>query len=383
MKRVVISEIFPPRVGGSGRWLYELFTRTAPRDTLVIAGKDNGTAAFDAAAPMAIRRSTLTLRDWGVVSWRGWRTYGKYTGRIARLLRSTGVESIYCGRVLPEGWIGLRLRRKRGLDYNVFVHGEELNTLRTSRQLTWMAQRVFDRARRIIANSQNTAAILTEQWTVDPQRLAVLYPGVDTQRYRPAEPDAAARAALGWADRPVILTVGRLQKRKGHDRLIAAIKQLKQGHPQILLAVVGDGPERDALQAQVDHHELHDHVIFHGPLDDEQLLQAYQQCDLFVLANRTERGDFEGFGIVLLEAQACGKPVIAGETGGTRETLQSGQTGLLVDANNSAALDLAIDGLLNNPAERRRMGEAARQWAVEQFDWTVIAQQAEAILNDQ
>lgn len=382
MKRAVLSEVFPPQVGGSGRWLYELFSRVDPRNTLIVAGLHEQAEVFDRSVPLTIRRTELSMSDWGTFGWRGWRQYGHFTGRIARMLRGTGIDYLYCGRVLCEGWIGLRLKRKRGVGYAVFVHGEELNTLRTSRQLTWMARRVFRRADRIIANSHNTASILTEQWAVDSQRLTVLHPGVDTRRYRPAEPDESVRAELGWTGRQVLLTVGRLQTRKGHDRLIECFAQLRDKHPQALLAIVGDGPQRDALQRQVEKKGLGEHVTFHGPLDDEQLLRAYQQCDLFVLANRTVRGDFEGFGIVLLEAQACGKPVIAGDTGGTRETLQPDRTGLLVDADNPAALADAFDTLLADPPRRQRMADAARHWAVEQFDWAQIARQAKAVLWD-
>jgi phosphatidylinositol alpha-1,6-mannosyltransferase len=179
----------------------------------------------------------------------------------------------------------------------------------------------------------------------------------------------------------VILTVGRLQKRKGHDMLIRALPAIRAAVPDVLYAIVGDGEERAGLEALADEVGVRAHVQFRGEPGDDELVQCYQQCDLFVLPNREVNGDFEGFGMVLVEAQACGKPVIAGDSGGTAETLEIGATGLICDCTTPAPLAAAVTELLVHPDLLPRMGEAARKRAVERFDWLALANDARRILG--
>ena len=118
---------------------------------------------------------------------------------------------------------------------------------------------------------------------------------------------------------------------------------------------------------------MSDAVQFRGVPADDELVECYQQCDLFVLPNRQVGWDFEGFGIVLLEAQACGKPVIAGRSGGTAEAIDPSSTGELVSCDEPDALVEAAVRLLDGAERRRAMGARARPWVVEHFDWSVLA----------
>jgi phosphatidylinositol alpha-1,6-mannosyltransferase len=169
-----------------------------------------------------------------------------------------------------------------------------------------------------------------------------------------------------------MLTVARLPARKGHRLLLDLLPRLVERHPDLRWAVIGDGELRPELERLAAAAGLDAHVRFHGEVDEQRLLDAYQQCDLFVLPNVEIDGDFEGFGMVLLEAQACGRPVIAGASGGTREAIAPGETGLLVDCTDPAALAAALERLLGAPGERRAMGERGRRWA-SGFDWSGTA----------
>jgi phosphatidylinositol alpha-1,6-mannosyltransferase len=246
----------------------------------------------------------------------------------------------------------------------------------TSRQFRWMTRAVLRGAAGLIANSENTAAILRDQWHVPAERVRVLHPGVDTERFVPAARDPAARGRLDWGDRPVVLTVGRLQERKGHDLMIHALRTVRAALPDVLYAIVGEGEERPRLARLVAQEGLGQHVQFLGALPDEDLARCYQQCDLFVLPNRQVWLDIEGFGIVLLEAQACGKPVVAGVSGGTRESIQVPETGRLVDCERPQELAATTVELLAEPDQLRRMGAAARRWAVERFDAAMLSDRA-------
>jgi phosphatidylinositol alpha-1,6-mannosyltransferase len=268
------------------------------------------------------------------------------------------------------------LKRSSGLPYLCYVHGEELNLATTSRELAWLTRRALRGASLVIANSHNTEGLLREGWGLRAERVRVLNPGADTGYFVPAPRDRARRARLGWGDRPVVLTVGRLQKRKGHDMMIRALAEVRRSFPDVLYAIVGDGEERAALEGLVDAEGLRGHVQFLGEVDDAGLLNCYQQCDLFVLANRQVGQDIEGFGMVLVEAQACGKPVVAGQSGGTAETMSVPQTGLVVPADTPGPVAAAVTELLSDGPRRTAMGRAARPWAVEHFDWDSLTARA-------
>ncbi len=377
MTALLVTENFPPRIGGSSRWLWELYRRLPRAGVVVAAGACAGDAAFDRTHDLRVTRLPLSFRDLGVLSPPAWLAYRRAARALRAVERDAAVRVVHCGRVLPEGWLALA----GGLPYGCYVHGEELVSNRTSRQLTWMAVRVMRRAAVLIANSHHTAALLERRWGVTAARIAVLAPGVDTSRFAPAAPDERTRAALGWGGRTVVLTVARLQKRKGHDRMIDAIGLLRPHIPALLYAIVGDGEERAALEARVRGARLTEHVRFYGAVDDAQLVRAYQQCELFALPNRTVNGDFEGFGMVLLEAQACGRAVLAGDSGGTAEAVRAGETGVIVDCARPESLAEAVAALLNDGALRERMGAAGRRWMVESFDFDRRAPRAAAVLG--
>ncbi len=149
----------------------------------------------------------------------------------------------------------------------------------------------------------------------------------------------------------------------------------------MLYAIAGDGEERPALGRLVAVEGLEHHVQFLGEVADELLVQCYQQCDLFVLPNRQVGRDIEGFGMVLLEAQACGKPVIAGASGGTAETMRIPDTGLVVPCDGPDELAASVVKILPDVRRRARMGAAARAWVVEHFDWQNLSREAEALFR--
>jgi phosphatidylinositol alpha-1,6-mannosyltransferase len=378
---LLLSEVFPPRTGGSGRWLWEVYRRLPPGEAVIAAGEDPRQAEFDRTHDLRLERLPLSFSTWGIASPAGLVQYGRALRRVSRLVRRERARALHCGKCLPEGLLAWLARRVHGLHYLCYVHGEELNLAGQSRELGWLTRRVLHSARLVIANSRNTERLLREEWGLHPEQVAVLHPGVDTDRFRPAERDPEARSRLGWGDRPVVLTVGRLQKRKGHDHLILALRAVRRAVPDVLYAVLGDGEERAALEDLVRREGLTGHVQFLGERPDGDLVACYQQCDLFVLPNRQVGQDIEGFGMVLVEAQACGKPVIAGRSGGTAETMNAAETGLLVAAEEPEPLADVLTELLRDAPRRAAMGRAARQWAVERFDWGPLTRRAEQLFE--
>jgi len=381
MHELLLSEVFPPRPGGSGRWLYEIYRRLDHRALALVDSAADGRESRDTLGNLTVIRQSFQLSETGGFCLLGFWQYLRLLQRVRSTSRGVPIELARAARVLPEGWVLWIWRRFfAGPPYHVFAHGEEINLMgielggvMSSRQHRWMASFVLADASRIIANSHNTASMLRDQWNVPEQKIWVVNPGVDASYFVPAERDRVARRRLGWDDRPVLLTVGRLQARKGHDSVIQALPKVLKAFPDLLYAIVGDGSEKERLDNLVDELGVRDSVRFYSLCDDAVVLSMYQQCDLFILANRQVGSDVEGFGMVLLEAAACAKPTLAGQSGGTKEAIVDGITGRLIDGTNCRAIGEAIENLLSSPSVAYSMGAAGRRRVEQDFDWPIIA----------
>lgn len=381
MSTLLISDVFPPKNGGSGRWFWEIYRRLPRKDYVIAAGENFHQEEFDQTHDLQLERLPLTLPSWGICNLGGLRGYWRAIRRLGKLAAAKKVTKVHCGRCLPEGLMGLALKWRLGLPYLCYVHGEEMQYALHSKELRWLTRRVLGGATLVIANSRNTARIIEKQWHLSKARIQLLHPGVDTNHFLPAPRDQIVRQVLGWEKRRVLLTVGRLQKRKGHDQMIAALPKIRQTIPDVLYAIVGDGEEMPQLRKLAEKNGVTDSVQFLGELKDDLLVSCYQQSDLFVLPNRQVGQDIEGFGMVLLEAQACGKPVIAGASGGTAETMQIPETGRIVNCDNPDHLQVLVSEMLSNPELLSQMGQAGRRWVISHFDWTALSKQAEELFR--
>ena len=177
----------------------------------------------------------------------------------------------------------------------------------------------------------------------------------------------------------VLLTVGRLQRRKGHDLAIEAMTRVRSEVPGVKYLIVGDGDERPRLEALVDTLGLRDTVTFVGTVKAGDLPACYGAADVFVHPNRVDNGDVEGFGIVFLEAAAAGLPVIGGNSGGVPEAIDVGRSGVLVSGTDVGELADAIVTLARDGERRRRMGEAGCRFVATKFSWERAAGQVLAV----
>ena len=283
---------------------------------------------------------------------------------------------MHAGCVLPEGLVGAAVAARLGVPLLIYAHGEEVRGADLGRELNALARLAFRRAGLVVANTRTTAGLLTEDWGLPAGKVRVLHPGVDAARFTPAPPDpaagAAARAALGWGDRPVVLTIGRLQRRKGQDVMIRALPAIRKAVPDVLYAVVGGGESERELRELAGAEGVADAVHFHGAVGETAMLSAHRHCDLFALPNRDVGTDSEGFGIVLLEAAACGRATLCGTAGGTGEAVEDGVTGVRTDGGDPAAVAAAVVALLTDPARRAAMGRAGRARVERSFDWPAL-----------
>jgi phosphatidylinositol alpha-1,6-mannosyltransferase len=382
---IVLSEIFPPTKGGSGKWLSEIYARMPERSCVMVVGNAHCGAesgSCDEEYFQLVSRENLAMDFRGISTLPSLRNYHRIFRRVCQIAKLHQIQSIHAARPLFEGLVARLVKMRLGLSYVCFVHGEDINIAKTSRELTLLTRSVLGHAEKLIANSTFTKDLLLNDWNVPSNRIELMHPGVDCEFFTPLENPQPRQ--LFREKQKVLLTVGRLQERKGHDTLIAGLPEIRKQFPNVLYAIAGDGEQRPVLQQMVSRLELEAHVRFLGEIDDSTLRQAYRECDLFALPNRTIGRDVEGFGIVLLEAQACGKPVIAGKSGGTQDTLLPGRTGFLIDCQdpkNPSELVGAICKLLADDSERERMGRDARAFVQNSFDWECLAKKAKRVLS--
>jgi phosphatidylinositol alpha-1,6-mannosyltransferase len=335
---------------------------------------------YDAKAVLSISRIPLNSSQWGLLNLDGLKFYWRTFWQLKRFVKQHNIEMIHCGRVLPEGLMAWLLNKVTGIPYICYVHGEDLEASALSRELNALTQRVMRNAQKIICNSHNSAAIVKRVDDSVMDKVVVMHPGADTQLFVPLDkPDDEFLQQYGWQDKKIILTVGRLQARKGQDMMIKAMPAILRKVPNAHYVIVGHGESLGSLKALVKSLALEEHVEFLTDCDDSTMIACYQHCTAFILPNRTEGQDIEGFGMVLVEAQSCAKPVIAGNSGGTVETLLKGETGFILDATKVDEISDTLVHLLSDPELQKRLGEAGRKHAVAQFDWHNAAKKAAAI----
>ncbi|MCK4826516.1 glycosyltransferase family 4 protein, partial [bacterium] len=210
---------------------------------------------------------------------------------------------------------------------------------------------------------------------ISPEKFFIATPGVDTQRFFPTEKDPILIKKHKLKDKIVLLTVARLDERKGHDNVIRALSRLKNQYHNLVYIIIGKGREEAKLKALCQQLKVEDQVIFTGYITENDLPKYYNLCDIFILLNRQTaeyerlRGDYEGFGIVFLEASACGKPVIAGNYGGISDAIENGKSGYIIDGTNLQIITKTLDKLLQNTEIRIELGNYGLERARKTFDW--------------
>ena len=380
-KVLVLTENFPPLSGGSGRWFWELYSRLPKEQYLILADDIQGASEFDKTHQFNILRMSLTSSEWGLKSISGLKFYWRVLRQIRKVIKQHQITHIHCGRVIHEGVTAWILKLITGTPYLCYVHGEDVETAATSGEHNLMVKQVCKHAEILICNSHNSANIVKRLNYAGDDKIHVLHPGVDASLFVPAAEDNAFKQHMGWQGRKVIITVGRLQARKGQDMMIRATALLKQQFPEILYGVIGRGECLESLQALTEELGLNDHVKFLTDVTDEQMIQCYQQSDVFILPNRTIGNDIEGFGMVLVEAQSCGIPVIAGDSGGTKETMLINQSGFVIDCTQANPIAMTIAQLLADPEGSNKMGEIGRKHVESELDWQAHVQKASLLFN--
>ena len=297
--------------------------------------------------------------------------------RIARALRGVWpVDAVMCATWYPDGVIALMSQVAAPLV--IWAYGNELydwdrmpSHLRRllSPMRGRVKQGVLSRANVVLAISRFTADLVRKS-APRVRRVEVIPLGTDPEVFRPAPDRDALKRSLDLDGRGVVLSVSRLAPHKGHETVLRAVRMVASRHA-LTYVVVGDGPCRQQLESRVAEMGIEELVRFVGKVPDNELPRYYGAADVFALCSEERRneGSVEGFGLVFLEASACGVPVVGTKAGGIPDAVEDGETGFLVPPRDAAAVARAIDLLLTDRGLARRMGEAGRQRVLDRFNW--------------
>ena len=370
-KLLVISELFLPTKGGTAIWFDEVYRRLGDKNIYIVTAKVPDCESYDLVHPNSICRVDLRRVWW--LRPESLAMYIKLFIRSIRIAKKNNVVAIHAGRVLPEGLVALLVGKLLSKKIVIYAHGEEITTWRQPAKFRVMSF-TYRHADLVIANSEFTNIELSKLG-VNSKRIVQIYPGVDIDRFRPDLPFIDLRNELGMnSGQQLILSVGRLSRRKGFDQVIKALPALLQGGLDIKYALIGIGEDEQYLKKLAGEHGVADRVHFLGHVEVSNLPRWYNACDIFAMPNREIEGDTEGFGLVFLEAAACGKPSVAGLAGGTGSAVLDGKTGLRVDGDSLERITESLEKLLSDDGYRLELGEQAKIRVCAYFAWEAVAE---------
>ena len=368
---LVVTNDFPPRLGGIQSFVHAMVSALPPADVVVYASDHPGSARFDAAQAYPVIRHpggllvpTPSARD-----------------RIVGVFGEYRADAVWFGAAAPLGLLGSALRTAGAQRIVATTHGHEVGWAQLPLARTAL-RRIADQVDVMTYLGDYTRARLAR--ALDGRvELARLTPGVDVSRFRPDVDGGAVRRRYGLGDALVVVCLSRLVPRKGQDALIDAWPTVRAAHPSARLLIVGRGPYEKSLRRRADRSGVGQAISFTGGVAEDELAAHLAAGDVFAMPCRTRRRglDVEGLGIVYLEAGACGLPVVAGRSGGAPDAVREGETGFVVDGRRPDEVARAIIELLGDAGLRLRLGQAGRDWVASDWRWDTVAARLDALLQ--
>ena len=370
MKHLLVTNDFPPKIGGIQNLLWEWWRRLPPDSFAVLTSPHLGAESFDAAQEFVIRR---VREPWLL-------PHPVMVKRINQMAKEIGADFVVLDPAVPLGIVGPRLE----LPYMVVLHGAEVTVPGRLPLSRFVLSRVLKNAIHIIAAGEYPAAEARHAGG-SSLPITVIPPGVDTQRFRPLndEERKSSRREFGVSDdAELIVGVSRLVPRKGFDTLIEVAAALRASRPRLQVLIGGGGRDVKRLQKLID--KLGAPVRMLGRVPDEQLPRLYGCADVSAMLCRSRWGGLEqeGFGIVFSEAASCGVPQIAGKSGGAADAVLDGLTGKVVqNPSDVAQVASTVTQLLDDAFLRSLMSVASRERALNTFDYNVLTKSLAQVLK--
>jgi phosphatidylinositol alpha-1,6-mannosyltransferase len=323
----------------------------------VLAPANEGDAAFDATSGLEVVRRPKSI----------WWSSSDLRRHIRDL--SGGVDAVVLGAALPMN------AAARDLDVPVVLHTYGFEVAWARLPGVRAALRSIARRAALVTTLSDYTSRAIERVIGEVTTVRKLPTGVELDAFTPGADGTDVRARHDLSDRPVVVCVSRLVKRKGQDTLIKAMPAIRARVPDAALLVVGGGPYEPALRRLAAQGDVNEHISFAGEVATEDLPAHYAAGDVFAMPVRSRYAglEVEGLGIVTLEAQACARPAITGDSGGAPEAVLDGETGLVVPGASTHACADAVAMLLGDPPRARAMGLQGRDFVERAHDWDRFA----------
>ncbi len=383
---LLIANNFPPVRGGSAV-VYDNLARNADRRIVVLAPRLNytdglpiiGWREHDRHAPYRVIRLPL-LRTKLRTGGRGIMSRLSFTANdiLIRLrlvvttlilIRQEHVSAVCVGELLASGWLLNVLHVLSRVRLLVYVHGEEITTEDGYDRGAGRRRQALLADRIIVVSRFTQDAVRSLLGPTADAKTSLIGNGVDTGRFRYGERRQDLLDRYDLRGQFVFVSVCRLLEKKGIDNAIRAFAQLDALDQGCSYLIVGMGPFQDELREIAAATGAKDRIVFTGEVADDDLVDHYRLGDVFIMPNRElPNGDTEGFGLVFLEANSCGLPVIAGRDGGSTDAVQHGQNGLIVDGHSVIEIASAMVTLRSDSLLRARLRKGGRAIAVA-ADW--------------
>jgi len=376
---ILLTTDFPPLLGGISNYLFNIYRQFDLRRITLIAPDHPQAPAFDATQPYYACRFAPGINVPGLRgAWQVWRMQRE----AEKPARRNGGLVLHCGHV-NAAIAARKLKQRYGTPYLLWTHALEIMD-------EWLRPTVLPAmldADLVITNSNFTRAFVASCGVAE-SRIVKIRPGADAERFRPGLDCRALARQLGVSGRPTLLTVSRIVKAnryKGHDVVLRALPKVVREVPNVAYLIVGEGDDRAYLERLATECGVRHNVIFAGRVPDADLPLLYNLCDAFVMCSREERTRrgvlAEGFGISFVEASACGKPVIAGRSGGVGDAVEHEVTGLMVNPVDAEEVATAMLRVLREPGLAKKFGDNGRSWVESVMNWTRAADEFERALG--
>ena len=347
---------FKPLLGGIANYGHELAVRFSREARVHVIGPDMpGSAEFDRDLPYEVTR--IRLPQSGLLS------YPRFVRALRGLMPAAPPDAMFCPMWFPDAAAARTVLRGRSTPYFVAAHGTEVfdnfvgvkNSLKTvlTRRLR---PRIFREAKKVFPVSHYTRRALLAQGCGTEASIVTVNNGVNPEIFRRIAPRPEAEARYRPNGERLLLTVTRLYPYKGVDRMLESLPAIAAAVPDVVYLIAGTGPDRPRLEALTARLGLESRVRFLGPLPLAEIVELYNLADLFVMLSREELPDVEGFGLVFLEAAACGLPSVGGRSGGIPDAIDEGRSGWMVDPNDTQSIAATIGNLL---ASRETLARAS------------------------
>ncbi len=360
-KILLVTGDFLPIKGGISTLFFELCSKIP--QIIVLTKKTSDDEAFDSSQHISIRRVNIFNKSIQPFI---------FVLNAFRIVKKEKIDKLICGQLLVPGFVGYIIHKLLRKPYYVCTYGPEFNE---NKLFFPLMKLILKNATKIITIS-NFAKIQLIKQNILPSKIAVFTPGVNLSRFNTNLNAEKILKRHNLYNKKVLLTASRLDINKGIDKMINLMPEILRKYPNLVYIIVGRGRAERYLK-KLAAKKSKDNIIFVGEASDETIALYYASCDVFILLTREvpSKGFVEGFGIVFLEANACGKPVIAGKAGGSPEAVEDKITGFVVDPLDDKEILSSIEKLLENRTLREKLGSNGRIRAENEFSWDVKSKQ--------